>query len=93
VDHIKIILSSGGRTLRIIKSDGLTVLSLEEAHKICFPQRGLATEDSLALRKKIGYIRDILREWWRKRRFPGDIEFEQRTVGDRPIMVLGEAPA
>lgn len=87
VDHTKLILTSAARTLRLVTSNNeLHVLSLEEAYERCTDGNDtLATE--FALKQKMGYVKEILRAWYKTGRFPGDIEGDGAAA-----VILGEGP-
>lgn len=88
IDHTKLILTSSARTLRLITMDNeFHVLSLEEAYEKCRNEDPMATK--FGLKQKLGYIKEILRTWYRTGRFPGDIDAKD---GDNSVVLLGEGP-
>jgi hypothetical protein len=60
-------------------------MSLEEAFELCRNGDELATE--YGLKQKIGYVKEILRAWYRNGRFPSDIDQKE----GEPAVILGEA--
>jgi POLO box duplicated region len=87
IDHTKLIVSSSGRTLRIItKSHELIVMSLEEAHREIFTAKNKLLLE-FGLREKMGYLNEILKLWLANGRFPRNYDVKD----DTGITVLGEA--
>ncbi|KAF8245888.1 Pkinase-domain-containing protein [Wilcoxina mikolae CBS 423.85] len=90
VDHTKLILTSAARTLRLVTKDNeLFVFSLEEAYEKCRNEDGLVTE--FGLKQKLGYVKEILRAWYRTGRFPRDIDSKDGEAN--AVVILGEGPA
>ncbi|CCX31387.1 Similar to Serine/threonine-protein kinase plo1; acc. no. P50528 [Pyronema omphalodes CBS 100304] len=96
VDHTKLILTSSGRTLRLITKDNiLHVYSLEEAYEKCRKEESFFVD--FGLKHKIVYVKEILRGWVKSGRFPvgGDSKDGQqgdRAQGNGGVLILGEGP-
>ncbi|KAL7273297.1 Cell cycle serine/threonine-protein kinase cdc5/MSD2 [Rhizina undulata] len=87
VDHTKLLLSSGGRTLRIITKDHqLLVLSLEEAHAELLKNNKVLV--NFGLKEKIGYVKEMTKAWLKNGKFPRGMDVRE---GTDDIVVLGEA--
>jgi hypothetical protein len=87
IDHSKLIVASGGRTLRMItKHHQFLVMSLEEAHREVFVARnGILLE--FGLREKLHYLSEIFASWTNTGKFPRDYD----VIKEKPLIVLGEA--
>ncbi|RPA90121.1 Pkinase-domain-containing protein [Choiromyces venosus 120613-1] len=86
IDHTKLIVSSGGRTIRVItKSHELTVMSLEDIHQEVFISKNRALLD-FGIREKLNYLTDILKLWAVEGKFPRSYDVKDETG----ITVLGE---
>lgn len=96
MDHTKLILTSSGRTLRLITKDNiLHVYSLEEAYEKCRKEESFFVD--FGLKHKIVYVKEILRGWVKSGRFPvgGDSKDGQqgdRAQGNGGVLILGEGP-
>lgn len=87
IDHSKLIISSGGRTVRMItKHHQFLVMSLEEAHREVFVVRNQVVLE-FGLREKLAYLSEIFTSWTSTGKFPRDYD----VIEGKPLIVLGEA--
>ncbi|PUU73264.1 hypothetical protein B9Z19DRAFT_1035320 [Tuber borchii] len=86
IDHTKLIVSSGGRTIRMItKAHELIVMSLEDTHQEVFTSKNRGLLD-FGVREKLNYLVDILKLWAAEGKFPRNYDVKEETG----ITVLGE---
>jgi hypothetical protein len=73
----------------VTKDNELFVFSLVEVYEKC--QKGDKLVVDFGLKQKLGYVKEILRAWYRTGRFPGDIDAKEGEPS--AVVILGEGPA
>lgn len=84
-DHTKLVLTSGGRTVRCVGKGGeMRVVSLEEAMRATWESREEWARE-FGLKVKVGWVRSLVEQWRKGGVFPRGVDGEGREA-----LVLGE---